>query len=54
MMRQSQRTRLGKRQRIEVVGEVVEVVPEAEDEVALEDVVGEEGEDSRRSKRRDL
>lgn len=38
MMRQSRRTRLGKRRRIEAAGEAVEVVPEAEDEVASEAV----------------
>jgi len=40
MMRQSRRIRLGKRLRIEVVGEVVEVVPEAEGEVDSEAVDG--------------
>jgi len=36
MMRQNRRTRLGKKLRIEAVGEVVEVVLEAEGEVASE------------------
>ena len=40
MMRRSQRIRLGKRLQIEAVGEVVEVVPEAEGEVASEAVGG--------------
>jgi len=39
MMRRSQRTRLGKRRRIEEAGEV-EAVPEAEGEVASEAVDG--------------
>lgn len=40
MMRRSRRTRLGKRLRIEAVGEVAEVVLEVEGEVALEAVDG--------------